>query len=188
MRLVLASKSKRRIELLRQMGFDFEVIPVDVDETLPPDLDARAASRDVAARKARAVAWGLADAIVIGADTVVSAGDEIIGKPADDADAERILRTLSGNRHSVITGVCLIDTNSGREQSDSDETVIHMVRMTDAQIRDYVQKGLSDGKAGAYGFLGDDDPYVKNVEGSCTNIMGLPTELLRAMLAKWGIH
>jgi septum formation protein len=188
MRIVLASRSERRIELLRQMGYRFETIPADVDETPPPGLDAHEVSRRLAIRKAHAVALTLNAGLVIGADTVVAVDNQIIGKPADDADAACILRRLSGRRSSVITGVCLIDVAAERAHVDSDETVVTMAAMTDEQIRDYIASGLSTGKAGAYSYQEHDDPYVTSFEGSYTNILGLPTELLAKMLAEWGIR
>ena len=188
MRLVLASKSERRRELLRKMGYEFDVIPADIDEISPDGLDAHATSRHLAALKARAVAATLNSGIVIGADTVVSAGEKIIGKPEDRTDAARILRLLSGNRQSVITGLCLIDAADGREQIDGDETVITMEPMTEQQIQSYVDSGLGDGKAGAYSYQEQGDPYVKSTEGSYTNILGLPVERLEKMLARWGIE
>ncbi len=187
MRLVLASKSERRMQLLSEMGFEFEVVPADVDETPPDGLDAHQVSRALAGRKARAVAKRFDDAIVIGADTICAIDDEIIGKPVDDADAVSILRRLSGRSQSVITGLCIIDTAHGREQIDSDETVIRMLPMSDRQIEEYIASGRAYGRAGAYGYEGEDDPYVDEFEGSGSNILGLPVELLRRMLARWGI-
>jgi len=187
LRLVLASKSERRIQLLSEMGFEFDVMPADVDETPPDGLDAHQVSRALAERKARAVAKRFCDAIVIAADTICVIDDEIIGKPVDDADAMRILRRLSGRSQSVITGLCLIDTSNGRVQVDSDETVIRMLPMTDRQIEEYIASGRAYGRAGAYGYEGEDDPYVKEFAGSGSNILGLPVELLRRMLARWGV-
>ena len=188
MRLVLASRSERRIALLGQMGYRFDVIPADIDEALPAGLDAHAVSRRLALRKARAAAAELPGGIVIGADTVVASGEQILGKPADQADACRILRRLSGSRHAVITGLCLLDAADGRQQVDSEETIITMAHLTDEQIRRYVASGLGAGKAGAYAYQQENDPYVTSFEGSITNILGLPTELLARMLASWGIE
>ena len=188
MRIVLASRSEQRIRLLREMGYDFEIVPADIDETPAAGMDAHSLSRHLAERKARAVAATLKDGLVIGADTVIAAGGKIIGKPVDDQDAVRILRRLSGQRQSVITGVCLVDCASGRGQVESDETIIHMRLMNDEQIAAYVASGLSTGASGAYSYQVDNDPHVESFEGSCTNILGLPVELLGEMLARWNIE
>ena len=190
-RIVLASNSPERRKLLAGMGLAFDVIPADIDETMPAGVPPRDAAVMLAGAKAEAVAKivrarGIRG-IVIGADTIVVAAapdgtDEVIGKPDDDAHAVAILRRLSGSRHSVVTGLCVLDSATGRRLSAWDETRITMAAMTDEQIRDYVATGEPRGKSGAYSFREQGDPYVKEFTGSFSNVLGLPVELLREFL------
>jgi len=176
---------------MRELGVAFEVVPADIDETLPAGMPPRDAAAAVACRKAeqgaRLARQRGIEGIVIGADTIVVAGNdggEVIGKPRDDADAIAILRRLSGSRHSVVTGLCVFDMLTGRREVGWDDTRITMAKMTDAQIRAYVATGEARGKAGAYGFREENDPYVKEVDGSFSNVLGLPLELLREFLER----
>lgn len=187
MRIILASESPQRAELLRHLLPEFEIAPADVDETPPDGADAHTVCRYLAESKARAAAAHHTDAIVIAADTICAVGDEIIGKPTGDADAVRILRRLSGREQAVVTGVCLVDTVTGRMQVESDQTLLHMRPMTGREIAGYVASGQAAGRSGAYGYIGEDDPYVDRVDGSPSNVQGLPLELLARMLAKWNI-
>lgn len=170
------------------MGLHFDVAPANIDETISEGADPAALAGTLAERKAAAIASKMTDAIVIGADTLCSIDGEVIGKPEDRGDAIRMLELLSGRRQSVITGVCIYDAARGRKLVDSDETVLRMLPMSREQILEYVATGRADGKAGAYDYRGENDPYVKSIEGSPTNIMGLPKELLRRMLSQWGIE
>jgi septum formation protein len=120
--------------------------------------------------------------LVLAADTIVVLGDQVIGKPADAADARRILRTLAGTRHVVMTGVCLLDAATGVRIVGSDATRIRMRPMSDHQIDDYVSSGEALGKAGAYAVRADSDPYVEELDGSFTNVVGLPMELLARLM------
>jgi len=194
-KIILASGSAQRKRLLAQITPSFEVIPAEVDETLPAHLPPRDGAAAVARRKAEtaaAIAAGRGvQGIVIGADTIVVAGSgkpRIIGKPEDDAHATAILKRLSGSRHSVVTGLCVLDIASGRAEVGWDETHIVMYAMTDKQIGEYVASGEARGKAGAYGFREDGDPYVKQVEGSFSNVLGLPIELLREFLKRLDVE
>ena len=181
-RLVLASASPRRRDLLSQSGRTFDVIPPEVDETVPSGTSPERTARLVAQRKARAVARGCPDAVVIGADTVVAVGTDVIGKPADRDDAIGILSRLSGSRHAVITGLCLIDTSSGREVTDSVTTWVTMRPMTREEVEAYVDSGEAYGKAGAYAIQETGDRYVDKVEGSFSNVVGLPMERVGELL------
>jgi len=192
-RFILASASPERKKLLADLGLSFDVIPAEIDEKLPGGMPPREAAAEIARRKARAAARIAAGrgivAVVIAADTIVVAGtpetgEEVIGKPQDDAHAEAILRQISGSRHSVVSGLCVLDMATGRELVGWDDTRIKMARMTDSQIREYVASGEPRGKSGAYGFQERNDPYVEEITGSFSNVLGLPLELLREFLVQ----
>jgi septum formation protein len=188
---ILASASPQRKRLLSELSRNFDVIPADVDETLPAGISPAEAAAHVARRKAEKAARiaegrGL-EGVVVAADTIVLAGSEnpeVIGKPDDDEHAVAILGKLSGSRHTIVTGLCVFDMASGKIELGWDETRVTMATMTDAQIREYVASGESRGKAGAYGFQEEGDPYVKEVDGSFSNVLGLPLELLREFLRR----
>ena len=182
MRLVLASQSPRRRELLGLLGLDPEVRPAHADETLHPGEPAEAYVRRVAREKAAAVAGEL----VLGADTAVVLAGQILGKPADEADARRILSELSGSEHHVLTGLALLEPDSGRRWIAHDDTRIRMRAMSPAEIDAYVASGEAMGKAGAYAIQETGDRYVESIDGSLTNVVGLPMELLERMLKAAG--
>ena len=184
---VLASGSPRRRELLAEAGFEFDVIPSDVDEsdvppgTAPPDL-----AEWLAVRKASAVAARFPDRVVLAADTVVALGKRAIGKPADEADALALLHALAGSTHAVVTGVCL--ARAGATRSLRVSSAVKMKPMTDEQIRRLVASGQWRGKAGGYGIQdAGDDPFVERLSGSFTNIIGLPMEQTVELLAQAGV-
>ena len=188
-RLILASNSPRRRELLRQAGYRFEVRPPPVeDRGVRPAVSPGAHVESLAYLKARAavVAYGITDGLVLGADTVVDLGGRIIGKPADEADARRILSELSGSEHRVLTGVALVDVAAGRRHLAHEVTRIRMRVMTPAQIDAYVASGEALGKAGAYALQETGDRYVERLDGSLTNVVGLPMELLERLLRAAG--
>lgn len=188
-RLILASSSPRRRQLLVEAGVDFEVIdpripePQDGVEGLSPGRRAEAA----AYFKARAVAERHPDAIVLAGDTVVSVADKILGKPADSEEARRMLRTLSGTRHEVITGVALLGPG-GQRLIASAVTRVTMREITGDEIDAYVDSGEWMGKAGAYAIQETADRYIEAVEGSFTNVVGMPMELVLRMLRELREH
>lgn len=181
-RIILASASPRRAELLTEMRQPFEIIPSNADETLRPGADPLDEAARLAAAKADDVAARADDGIVIAADTLVVLDSEIMGKPRDRADAVEMLGRLSGSRHRVVTGVCVVNIRSGERIVETVSTTVTMKRMTEAQIREYVASGEADGKAGAYAIQETADRYVERVEGSFNNVVGLPTERLRRIL------
>jgi len=190
MKLILASASPRRAEILRDAGFTFEVIPAHVDETrLPRESAADYVSR-LASCKARLVAQSHATkkekAFVIGADTVVVAGRHILGKPADAADARRILRLLSGKIHKVLTGVSVVDVSSGKEARHVETTRVQFLRLSETDIRDYLATREPFDKAGAYGIQGTGGRFVRRIEGCYFNVMGLPLSRVWTMLRDCG--
>jgi len=188
--LILASASPRRRELLRQAGYRFEVRAAPIDE----DAAARAAGsvasyvESLAYLKAMAAveAHGLTEGLVLGADTVVAHDGAILGKPADAADARRILARLAGSTHRIFTGLALVDLTQGRRCLAHDVTGVRMRPMSDAEIGAYVDSGEALGKAGAYALQETGDRYVERIDGSFTNVVGLPMELLERMLGAMG--
>ena len=181
-RLILASSSPRRRELLADAGVEFEVLepPLAEPATGLMGLDPAAQAEASAYFKARAV--GLReDAYVLGADTIVAAGEAVLGKPADAEDARAMLSSLSGTRHTVITGVALLGPG-GRRRIASAMTVVVMRTLTPAEVAEYVASGEWEGKAGGYAIQETADRFVARVEGSFSNIVGLPMELVRRLI------
>ena len=181
--LILASASPRRRQLLAEAGYVFEVDPSDVEE---PPPEAHADPGDYAAglawRKASAVAARRGRGLVLGADTVCAVGGEILGKPADRDDAERMLRAQEGDVEiAVITGLCLRRAGSTEWFGAVETSLCLCRRMTDAERAAYLDTGLWEGKAGGYG-VQDDDPFVRVVRGSWSNVVGLPLERLASLL------
>ena len=180
--IILASASPRRELLLREMGLRFTVIqPTDVEE-LTGGLAPEALAMHNAQCKARAVAGRHRAALVIGADTIVVLDGVVFGKPRDLPAAEIMLGQLAGRRHDVFTGVCVIDRT--REITFAERTGVWMRPLTPAQIRDYFTKVNPLDKAGAYGAQEFGELILERVEGSFSNVMGLPVERLRATLEK----
>ncbi|WP_242396056.1 Maf family protein [Anaeromyxobacter oryzisoli] len=183
-RLVLASQSPRRRELLAQLGVALEVRPAHADESVRPGEPARAYVLRVAREKARAVAGDL----VLAADTAVVLGGEILGKPADAADAARMLRALSGTRHEVLTAVCVRRT-SGPLGVDLDAVVaseVRFARLTPGQIAWYVGTREPFDKAGAYAIQGAGGAFVEAITGSVSNVVGLPLAETAELLHRAG--
>jgi septum formation protein len=183
--LFLASSSPRRLELLKRLGRRFRVASPNADENLPPGLSAVEAAEMLAVRKAESVAARISDGIVLGADTLVATESGIVGKPRDRADAIAILTRLSSAPHIVVTGLCLLDARTGRRRVASDQTRVTMRPMTTAEIEAYVDSGEAMGKAGAYAIQETGDRFVERIEGSFSNVVGLPLELLAKMLEEF---
>jgi septum formation protein len=176
---------------MSKAGYAFDVRPADVDEQLPEECDDPAAeARRLAEEKARAVARAAppedAGRWVLGADTIVVLGRRLIGKPRDEADAERILGDLSGTEHQVTTGVALVQVGTDRHVVRHATTGIRMKAIGADEIRRYVQGGGSEGKAGAYAVQEGGDKYIERMDGSFTNVVGLPMELVDDMLRDIG--
>ena len=184
--LILASKSPRRVQLLREAGVEFDVIPSDVDERQfhAPGEDAVGLARRLALAKAQAVALRFPERLVLGADTLADCHGQIIGKPVDAVDAESILRKLFFSPHKVITGVALLRIQDGIEIVDSEITTIYPLQMTESDIRDHLEEGTWQGKAGAYAIQEGADRFIEKLDGSLSNVIGLPMELLGALLAR----
>lgn len=183
--LLLASTSPRRSELLRQMGVEFTVFRNEVPEVAPEHLSPAETAQINAYRKAHATAKKFSDQIVLGADTVVSLGTEVLGKPTDQADAERMLVKLQGRTHQVITGVCLIQQRAHRQRLFFVATAVTFRKLHLGQIRRYLAKIFPFDKAGGYAIQEEGDLIVKHIHGSFTNVIGLPVERLRKELEAW---
>ena len=188
-RLILASASPRRQQLLREAGYDFVVHPADIDEDdhppriLPADL-----SEYLAAQKAKAVASQpqFKNDVVLAADTVVAFGDRPLGKPADAADARRMLELLSGTTHIVITGVAVLRPATSHAARTRVMSAVKMRPLSPEEIARYVAGNEWRGKAGGYG-IQDQDPFVTRIAGCHTNIVGLPVPETRRLLAEAGV-
>lgn len=172
--IVLASASPRRSELLESAGIVFTVSPGDIDETPFPGEEPVPHVLRLAEGKAREVSSRAAGRFFIGADTIVLCDQEIMGKPCDDADAGRMLRKLSGRVHQVITGFALLDRATGRVISGTVSTDVTFKPLTDAEITVYVATGCPLDKAGAYAIQGGAAYMVERIDGSYTNVVGLP--------------
>ena len=179
--IVLASRSPRRADLLRGAGLEFVVRAPDIDETPRPGEAALACALRLAEEKNLAVE-STAGEIVLAADTVVVLGSEIMGKPAGSADARRMLTALSGRRHDVITAICL--RAGHRLIRDSASTAVWFSPMTGGEIDSYVASGEPMDKAGAYGIQGIASRYIDRIEGSYTNVVGLPVALVYRRIAE----
>lgn len=185
-RLILASASPRRSQLLHGIGLDFEVIPSNVSEEEvngvgPADLVMR-----LAHAKAADVACGVDDGLVIGADTIVVADGRVLGKPVDSDDAFRMLRALSARAHQVYSGVSVIDAGCGESLTEYEMTTVKFRALSDESILRYVETGEPMGKAGAYAIQGIGGLLVESIAGDYNCVVGLPLGRLALMLRKFG--
>jgi len=185
-RIILASASPRRRELLAEAGYKFTVITPDIDESaiLTADVPAAEYAKKLALAKARNVAEKYPESLVIGADTVVDFNGQIIGKPADAKQAEQITRKLFSAPHKVITAVALVRLSDGIGLCESDTTTVYPKRLTDKQIAEHIKSCSWQDKTGAYAIKETGDEFVQKIEGSLTNVMGLPMELLKRLLSR----
>lgn len=177
--LILASGSPRRKKILDTMGLSYSVDVSDADESFVGMPEAMVL--ELSRRKAQAVAPRHSEALILAADTLVY-GDEVLGKPHDAEEARSMLAELSGRWHSVYTGVTLMDTRSGRTISRADVTRVHFIGMTQQDIDAYVATGEPLDKAGAYAIQGRGGMFIDRIEGSYSNVVGLPMTLVRSML------
>ena len=185
-RLVLASASPRRQELLREAGYEFSVFPANIDEDSYLTLMPIELARHLSFEKAKAVASRFPHDVILAADTVVAFGDRALSKPEDADDARKMLTLLSGTTHIVITGVTIMQKESEVQQTRAAMSAVRMRALTPAEIDAYIASGQWEGKAGGYG-IQDQDPFVTKMSGSHTNIVGLPMELVEKMLAELNI-
>jgi septum formation protein len=188
-KIILASQSPRRAALLAEARIPFEVIVPVHDE--PDFADWRFTPAQFAESasfyKARSVAETKPDRIILAADTVVALDEHIFGKPIDRDDARRILSTLAGTTHQVITGMSICEGAHGRRFISHDVTHVTMRRLSDDELNQFLDGGQWQGKAGGYGIQDENDPFVETIDGSFSNVVGLPIELVLSMLATFGI-
>jgi septum formation protein len=187
-RLILASASPRRQQLLQDAGYTFRVCPANIDEDdVPPGLGPAELAEYLARQKAAALAPQYPDDVILAADTVVAHGQSILGKPKDPIDAQRMLRLLAGTTHSVITGVAVVHLAAHFSRHTRVISTVHMRPLTDAEVQAYVASNAWSGKAGGYG-IQDPDPFVIKMSGCHTNIVGLPMTTTAELLKQAGVR
>ncbi len=187
--IILASGSPRRRELLSLLGLPFEVISSDADESTPPGLTPAEIVRSLALRKAEAVrpSAGERAAVIVGSDTIVVLGNQVLGKPADTQDSRDMLQLLQGRTHQVYTGVACIGLPEGKTVVEHRVTSVTMRAMSMDEISAYIATGEPADKAGSYAIQGLGATLVERIEGCYFNVVGLPLSLLGEMLSGFGI-
>lgn len=188
LRFILASASPRRRQLLAEAGFRFDVVAPEIAEISSGALTLREITCCNALRKGLAVARLHPNEIVLAADTLVALEHEVIGKPADTAEAKRILHRLSGRKHTVASGVFIGRLRSGQSEMFSELSHVVFKQLSDQMIEDYLAKIDPLDKAGAYAAQGDGGDIIRRIIGSRSNVIGLPLEKTRAALARFGIE
>ncbi len=184
LRLILASASEGRRDLLRRAGYEFEVQPSHIEEPDSAEVtDPRAYVQHTAWLKAAAVASRVANCLILAADSVGWLDGQVILKPVDRADARRMLQRLAGSRHELWTGVCLWQRPGDWQISWQESSVVEMRPFSPAELESYLDTNIWEGKSGAYAIQDRDDPYVRVVAGSTSNVVGLPLESLARVLA-----
>jgi septum formation protein len=183
--LILASASSRRTALLKELDLEFGVAPAHATEIQPAHLTPHEIAQVNAYRKARTVAKKHPDALVLGADTIVSLGSAIFGKPRTMAEARQMLSRLQGRPHEVITGICLIHLREHRQKLFAESTTVTFRKLHSDQIRRYLARVDPLDKAGGYAIQEEGDLIVRGINGSFSNVVGLPMERLEAELELW---
>jgi septum formation protein len=195
-RLVLASASPRRAELLRAAGIDFEVVPGDVDEVMDVEETPEGYARRVAQLKAEAARLRAGERPILGADTIVLVDNEVLGKPRDADDAKRMLRLLSGREHAVLTAVCLINPEEPAEagphvrwrvRTQVARTTVEFAALSPEEIDWYVASGEPMDKAGGYAIQGLASRFVTRIQGSYSNVVGLPVSVVYRLCTTAGL-
>ena len=183
---ILASKSPRRRELLKKAGYKFEVAEPLINERdfVAEQISPCEYAKRLAIAKAMSIAQKFQDKFVVGADTIVDFDGRIVGKAADAAQAEKIVRMLFSAPHRVITGLAIICKKKSIEIADRDTTIVYPRPMTEEQLAEHISSGVWQDKAGAYAIQENGDRFVEKIEGSFTNVMGMPMELFERLLKK----
>lgn len=186
MKIILASKSPRRKEILQNLGFNFSIVTADTDES-SNETDPRALTRDLACRKGKDVVASLndSDVLVISCDTVVWCDGKILGKPKSKEDAKEMLRLLSGRKHTVTSGLSL--SLNGKTVTDSEDTDVYFAKLSESFIEKYVESGEPMDKAGSYAVQGVASMWIEKIDGCYFNVVGLPVRLLFKLLQKLGL-
>ncbi|HXL79821.1 MAG TPA: Maf family protein [Pyrinomonadaceae bacterium] len=186
-KLILASRSPRRAEILRAAGWPFAAVAADIDESVREGEDAVSYVKRLALTKAETVARRIKDGLVLGADTTVLVEGEMLGQPRDDDDARCMLKLLSGKWHEVLTGVALLRADENTQPLvDHETTRVRFAQMSDEEIDWYVSTGEARGKAGAYGIQGSAALFVAEIAGDYFNIVGLPVRLVYELVSRLG--
>lgn len=186
--IILASTSPRRKELLEKTGLRFTIVVSDYEEDMTLALAPHDLAKHLSKGKADVVAQDHKDSIIIAADTFVVFGDKILGKPHTPKKSKEMLAMLSGNTHSIITGFTIVDTQTQKIASHTTETKVHFRKLTTEEIDAYVATGEPLDKAGAYGIQGLGNVLVDKIEGSFSNVMGLPVEEVMVVLKDFGVE
>jgi septum formation protein len=183
---ILASASPRRKQLLTEAGYKFTVVKPDIDESAFPVENVKPCeyAKRLALAKAKNIAEKYPDCLVIGADTIADFEGQIIGKPADEMEAEQTTKKLFSRPHKVITGIAIVRLCDGIEINRSDTTTVYPKKLTAEQITKHIKSGTWRDKAGAYAIQENEDEFIERIEGSLTNVMGLPMELLERLLKR----
>ena len=181
-KIILASGSPRRAEILRTVGWPFEVMTPDIDETRRANEDAVSYVQRLARSKAEAVAQRVPSSLIVAADTTVAIDEQILEKPSDENDAGRMLRKLSGQWHQVITGVALIDGATSQLRVACEKTEVRFATMSQDEVDWYASSGEPMDKAGAYAIQGLGARFIERIRGDYFNVMGLPVRLLYEMV------
>ena len=185
--IILASASPRRRRLLADAGYRFTSVPPDIDESsfFTDGINPSDYAEKLALAKAEHVAKKHPDSLVIGADTIVDYEGKIVGKPVDATDAEKIIRNLFSRPHKVITAIALVRLSDHTKIVESDTTTIYPRKLMEEQIAEHIAGGAWRNKSGAYAIRENGDEFIEKVEGSVTNVMGLPMELLQKLMAEF---
>jgi septum formation protein len=187
-KIILASASPQRKELLEKIGLKFQVDPSNFPENLRQDLPPEGVVKFISIGKASTVAVKYPDAIIIAADTIGVLKDRIIGKPHTSEEASKMLQSMSGKIHRVITGLTLIDTSSGKMLTRTVETKVRFKKLSPAEIQFYVQSGEPQDKAGGYAIQGMGALIVEKISGDYYNVVGLPLSTLADCLKEFGVY
>lgn len=186
-KLILASQSPRRRQLLEQVGIVFDVFPSDIEEILKPGLTPLEQVEELSKQKAKAAGKKFTNAIILAADTMVVLGNEMLGKPKDAKDAKAMLQKLSGTTHSIVTGFTLMDTDTHELATKSTDTKIWFREISDEEIERFIEREKPFDKAGAYAIHELAAIFVKRIEGDYPGAVGLPIYTLAKELKKFGI-
>jgi len=188
-KIILASASPRRSELLKSMGFNFDIIPSEIDENIEDNLFSYEIIEKLAVEKAQNIAEQINySAIIIGSDTVVVVDNKVLGKPKDKTDAENMLKNLSGRIHNVVTAIAIIDSETEKIVVESLTSKVKFRELSEIEIKNYVNTNEPMDKAGAYGIQGKASVFVEYIEGCYNNIVGLSTYKLALMLKEFNVE
>jgi septum formation protein len=188
-KIVLASSSERRAQLLKQIGLvNFIIDPSNIEEVMDENISPSELVQKLALEKAKDVAARYPDAIIIGADTFIVQGKKYLGKPKDTADAKKILSSFSGKSHKALSGFALIDTKEGKIITGYDVAKVFFRKLTEKEIDDYITTGEPLDKAGAYGYMHRGAVLIEKVEGDFYSVIGLPIAKIHVELKKLGVN